>query len=114
MRNESSNKKEVSTSHKGHMWLMAIFCGLAIIGFLAVGAPSVSLPSLELALLVICAIGMTGMMYMMNRSSREQSKNVVGEKSDLAPGSLIYAKKSADVDQVRISQAKKSTRKFDA
>lgn len=110
MRNESSNRKEIATSHKGHMWLMLIFCGLPIIGFLAIATLGVSLPFLELALFMICAIGM---MYVMNRSSREKSKNVVGEKSDLDLGNMEYAKEPLDVDQIQTSLTSKSKRRFD-
>jgi glucan phosphoethanolaminetransferase (alkaline phosphatase superfamily) len=74
MRNEISNKNETTTSHKGHMWMMAVCCGLPIIGFLAIAALGVSLPSLETALLLICPIGMIGMMFMMNKNSSTKSK----------------------------------------
>ena len=50
MRNENSNKSEKTASHKGHMWMMAVCCGLPIIGFIAIAVLGVSMPSLETAL----------------------------------------------------------------
>lgn len=55
------------SSHKGHLWMMAICCGLPIAGFLAIAVLGVSLPSLETLLLLLCPIGMIGMMYFMHR-----------------------------------------------
>jgi hypothetical protein len=59
-------------SHAKHMWMMAICCGLPIVGFLAIGALGVSAPSLETLIALICPIGMVGMMYMMHRDSRKK------------------------------------------
>ena len=67
--NTSDNKKQ-GHSHTRHMKMMAICCGLPIIGFLAIAILGISMPSLEILLLVICSVGMIGMMYMMNRDSQ--------------------------------------------
>jgi len=71
--NTDDNKKQ-GHSHGKHMWMMAICCGLPIMGFLAIGLLGLSMPSLETLLLVICPIGMIGMMYMMRRDSRGKEK----------------------------------------
>ena len=71
--NTSDNKKQ-GHSHAGHMKMMAICCGLPILGFLAIGILGISMPSLETLLLLICPIGMIGMMYMMNRDSQGKEK----------------------------------------
>jgi hypothetical protein len=101
MRNESSNKKETTTSHKGHMWMMAVCCGLPIIGFIAIAVLGVSMPSLETALLFICPIGMIGMMYMMRRDSCTESKNDAVVKPDIASGNLEYATSSEAMEKAQ-------------
>ena len=67
------NKKQ-RHSHAKHMWMMAICCGLPIIGFLAIGILGLSMPSLETLFLLICPIGMIGMMYMMRRDNQGKEK----------------------------------------
>lgn len=69
-------------SHSNHMWIMAICCGLPIIGFLALVVLGISLPSLETALLLICPIGMIGMMYMMHRDSSARDSDQGCDKSE--------------------------------
>ena len=64
--NTTDNKKQGHSGSK-HMWMMGICCGLPIIGFLAIGILGLSMPSLETLFLLICPIGMIGMMYMMHR-----------------------------------------------
>jgi hypothetical protein len=91
MRNEKSNRNENTASHKGHMWMMAVCCGLPIIGFIAIAVLGVSMPSLETVLLLICPIGMIGMMYMMRRDSCTERKNDASDKPDIASGNLEYA-----------------------
>ena len=68
----SGGKKRQTHSHAKHMWMMAICCGLPILGFLAIGVIGISMPSLETVLLLICPIGMIGMMYMMHRDSQQK------------------------------------------
>jgi hypothetical protein len=112
MRNESSNKKETTTSHKGHMWMMAVCCGLPIIGFLAIAVLGVSLPSLETALLLICPIGMIGMMFMMNKNSCTKSKNDAGGKPDIATDNLDYANLPDGIEKDQVPAVMKSTQKL--
>ena len=69
----ADNKKQ-GHSHAKHMWMMAICCGLPIIGFLAIGILGLSMPSLETLFLLICPIGMIGIMYMMRRDSQGKDK----------------------------------------
>ena len=64
---ESSTGKK--HSHNGHMWMMAICCGVPIVGLLTILWLGISMPSLETALYLICPIGMVAMMYMMHRRS---------------------------------------------
>jgi hypothetical protein len=101
MRNENSNKKENTASHKGHMWMMAVCCGLPIIGFIAIAVLGISMPSLETALLLICPIGMIGMMYMMRRDSCTKRKNDAGDKPDIASGNFEFATSSEAMDKVQ-------------
>jgi hypothetical protein len=69
--NTDGNKKQ-SHTHAKHMKMMAICCGLPIIGFLTIGILGISMPSLETLFLLICPIGMIGMMYMMHRDSQRK------------------------------------------
>ena len=71
---ENADNKKQGHSHAKHMWMMAVCCGLPIIGFLAIGILGISMPSLETLLLVICPISMVGMMYMMQRDSQGKEK----------------------------------------
>jgi hypothetical protein len=73
MKKENSNtgdNKKQGHSHAKHMKMMAICCGLPILGFLAIGILGISMPSLETLILLICPIGMIGMMYMMHRDNQ--------------------------------------------
>jgi len=72
--NKSDENKTSHQGHKGHMWMMAICCGLPIAGFLAIAVLGISLPSLETALFLLCPIGMIGMMYFMHRDGRAGSR----------------------------------------
>jgi hypothetical protein len=85
--NSGDNAKQGHT-HAKHMKMMAICCGLPIIGFLAIGILGISMPSLETLLLLICPIGMIGMMYMMHRDSQGRQKEnscCNSEKSEIKP-----------------------------
>ena len=55
-------------SHGGHMWMMAVCFGVPVIGLLTIAILGINLPSLETILLLICPIGMIGMMYFMHRN----------------------------------------------
>ncbi len=52
-----------------HMWMMAICCGLPIIGFMVLGVLGTRSASLETLLFWICPIGMGAMMFMMHRKN---------------------------------------------
>ncbi len=67
MSNEPDKNKPGRHGHKGHLWMMAICCGLPIAGWLAIAVLGVSLPSLNTLILLLCPIGMAGMMYFMRR-----------------------------------------------
>ncbi len=67
MHNKPDKSKPGRHGHKGHLWMMAICCGLPIVGFVAIAGLGVSLPSLETLFLLLCPIGMAGMMYFMHR-----------------------------------------------
>lgn len=79
----SNKSDENKTSHKGHMWMMAICCGLPIIGFLAIAVLGISLPSLETVLFLLCPIGMIGMMYFMHRDDCANRRQDAGNKPAL-------------------------------
>ena len=61
-------------SHFKHMWMMAVCCGLPIVGFLTIGALDINVPSLETLIVLICPIGMIGMLFMMNRNRQRKGK----------------------------------------
>jgi hypothetical protein len=112
MRNESTNRKETTTSLKGHMWMMAVCCGLPIIGFIAIAVLGISMPSLETALLLICPIGMIGMMYMMRRDSCTERKNDAGDKPDIDSGNFEYATSSETVEKDQAPAIMKSRQRL--
>ena len=112
MRNENSNKNENTASHKGHMWMMAVCCGLPIIGFIAIAVIGISMPSLETALLLICPIGMIGMMYMMRRDSCTERKNDAGDKPDIASSNFEYATSSETVEKDQAPAIMKSRQRL--
>lgn len=68
-KNTGTNNKQ-GKSHMKHMWMMVVCCGLPILGFLAIGVLGITMPSLETFLLLVCPIGMVGMMYMMRRDNQ--------------------------------------------
>jgi hypothetical protein len=67
---KAGDHKKQGHNHAKHMKMMAICCGLPIIGLLTIGILGISMPSLETLFLLICPIGMIGMMYMMHRDSQ--------------------------------------------
>ena len=71
----TGKSKNKGHSHAKHMWMMAVCCGLPIAGFIAIAILGISMPSLETLLLVICPVGMVGMMYMMNRDNHGNQKD---------------------------------------
>ena len=79
-----NKSKENKTSHKGHMWMMAICCGLPIAGFLAIAVLAISMPSLETALFLLFPIGMIGMMYFMHRDGCARSEQGEDKKPTLS------------------------------
>jgi hypothetical protein len=57
-----------------HMKIMAICCGLPLIGFLLIGILGVRVPSLETLLFLVCPIGMGYMMLAMHRDNEPIKK----------------------------------------
>ena len=64
----TQQKKSNGHGHKNHMRLMAICCGLPVIGLIAIATFGIISPTLETLIFLICPIGMIGMMYMMHRN----------------------------------------------
>ena len=78
--------KNQGHSYMKHMWMMAVCCGLPIMGFLAIGVLGITMPSLETVLLLVCPIGMVGMMYMMHRDSQGKAGSCCGsEEAEVEP-----------------------------
>ena len=65
------------------MWMMAVCCGLPIVGLLAIGVVGISLPSLETFLLLLCPVGMIVMMYLMHRGDCAGGR--LEERGDSSP-----------------------------
>ena len=74
MNDNTPEEQQKGHQHRRHVWLMALCCGLPIVGFLVIGLIGISMPSLETALLFVCPIGMIAMMYFMHRDHRTQVK----------------------------------------
>ncbi|MBT3226187.1 MAG: hypothetical protein HN580_09825 [Deltaproteobacteria bacterium] len=67
--------KKTESAHSKHLWLMAICCGVPILGFLLMGSLGFSSPSLELLFAVVCPIGMGAMMFMMAKNSGQNNRS---------------------------------------
>ena len=103
MKTENENTgdhKNKGHSHAKHMWMMAVCCGLPIIGFLVIGAIGISMPSLETLLLIICPIGMIGMMYMMHRDSQQKGSACCDSKES-TEGTVIDPPPKPEIDSGR-------------
>jgi hypothetical protein len=85
----TGNNQKQGHSHVKHLWMMAICCGLPIIGFLAIGILGISMPSLETLFLLICPIGMVGMIYMMHRDSQGKDKKHSCCQSEKSQGESV-------------------------
>ncbi len=75
------SEKESTHSHSSHLKMMAICCGVPIIGFLIIGGLGINAPSLETILLLVCPIGMVAMMYMMRNKSGSQGHSCCQSES---------------------------------
>jgi hypothetical protein len=58
-----------------HMKMMAICCGLPLVGFMIIGVLGIRAPSLETLLFLICPIGMGYMMLTMHRKDEHKEEN---------------------------------------
>jgi hypothetical protein len=61
-----------------HMKMMAICCGLPLVGFLLIGILGIKAPSLETLLYLVCPIGMGYMMLTMNRNEHQEGESCCG------------------------------------
>lgn len=95
-------------SHTKHMWMMAICCGLLIIGFLAIGVIGISMPSLQTLLLIICPIGMIRMMYMMRRDGQAKDSACCDSKETAEESGVESARQVIEDSQQAGSKPKKS------
>jgi hypothetical protein len=78
MKTQTDDVKENGKKKKkgfNHMWMMAICCGLPIVGFMVIGALGIRAPSLETLLFWICPIGMGAMMLMMHRKNEHTEES---------------------------------------
>ena len=66
---EKNNKND----HSGHMKMMAICCGVPIVGLLLISYFGISSALLETLLILICPIGMVAMMVMMRKKEHGHS-----------------------------------------
>ncbi len=85
-------KKTANHSNTKHMWMMAICCVIPIAGFIAIASAGMSLLSLETFLLLLCPLGMMGMMYMMHRDGQKNSQShsccTSEQEESLSPGKI--------------------------
>ena len=90
MEKQIENAKEKGDMKKGfnHMRMMAICCGLPIIGFMVIGALGITSASLETLLFWICPIGMGAMMFMMHRKNEHTDKSSCCESGEVKQGNL--------------------------
>lgn len=107
MSRKSDENKSCHHGHKGHMWMMAICCGLPIAGFLAIAILGVSLPSLETLFLLLCPIGMIGMMYFMHRdncasSNKEEDTKLILSQDHASTDPTGSGKEPDEVNVVKI------------
>ncbi len=100
------NKKQ-GHSHTKHMWMMAICCGLPIIGFLVIGVIGISMPSLQTLLLIICPIGMIGMMYIMHRDGQAKDSACCDSKKPAEGSGVESAQQVIEDSQQAGSKPKK-------
>ena len=62
--------------------MMAICCGLPVVGFLVIGGMGISSPSLETLLILACPIGMGYMMYMMRKKHGAQEQSCCSSEGE--------------------------------
>lgn len=67
--------KKTESPHSRHLWLMAICCGVPILGFLLLGSLSLNLPSLELLLILACPLGMGAMIFLMAKDKGHHNRS---------------------------------------
>lgn len=67
---DSTSSQENHSHASKHMLMMAVCCGLPILGFLAIGTLGIAVPGLETLLLLACPIGMGFMMYSMQKNGK--------------------------------------------
>jgi hypothetical protein len=70
---KTKTDKNEKHNHSGHMKMMAICCGVPIIGLLLISYFGIVNTSLETILLLICPIGMVAMMVMMRKKEHGHS-----------------------------------------
>jgi hypothetical protein len=71
--NITKTGKNQKHNHSGHMKMMAICCGVPIVGLLLISYFGIVNTSLETILLLICPIGMVAMMVMMRKKRGNHS-----------------------------------------
>ena len=79
----SDTHNKAGHSHAGHMKMMILCLGLPVLGLVILYMLNISIPSLELILLLLCPILMGSMMWMMMRedSNNEKSSHVLSDET---------------------------------
>lgn len=70
---KASNSPE--HSHTSHLKMMAICCGIPVIGLLLIAGLGINSPSFETLLFIACPVLMFGMMYNMRKKSGSHEKS---------------------------------------
>lgn len=77
---KTKTSKNEKHGHSRHLKMMAICCGVPIVGLLLISYFGISNASLETLLILICPVGMVTMMVMMRKKEPE---NVPEEESNI-------------------------------
>ncbi len=74
--------RKIRHLHSKHLWMMAICCGIPILGFLLISSLSISSASLETLIFLVCPIGMGMMMFLMTKDRNKTASSGYQTRGD--------------------------------